>query len=384
MERFDFVVIGGGIFGCYAALYLAGKGAKVALLEKEAQLFQKASLVNQARLHSGYHYPRSIATAALSDEHKERFTAEHRRFVNFSFEKYYAIDRFGSFTDPSQFERFCRYLNIPCERVSEHPLFNFDRVEALYRTEEYSFDPVLLKEYYTGKVENTRGIAVFKNVLTQTAWVEGKEWILEIASSAPSRPPDFQTTSNFKIETPVVVNATYAATNATNRLFGAGDLALTHEISEIAFVTSPQFNGKGLTVMDGPFGSIMPYGLSGLLSLSSVAYTHHKISYDNLPRFDCQTETDPGCRPEAPGICTNCPRRPASNASKMLAQMRQYLSESVHFDHLFSYFTIKSKLKANYIDDGRPTEISLLRSEPALYCLFAGKVNSIYEVEKIL
>ena len=184
--------------------------------------------------------------------------------------------------------------------------------------------------------------------------------------------------------TPTVINATYAASSAVNRLFGVPELALTHEISEIAFVTSPQFAQRGLTVMDGPFGSIMPYGQSGLLSLSSVAYTHHKICYDNLPRFDCQTESDPACRPEAPGICTDCVRRPVSNAAKMLAQMRQYFSEAVQFETQFSYFTIKSKLKASYIDDGRPTDISLLRNEPRFYCLFAGKVNSIYEIEKIV
>lgn len=379
MQRFDFVIIGGGIFGCYAALYLAGKGARVALLEKEGRLFQKASLVNQARLHGGYHYPRSIATAALSDEHKERFTTEHRHFVNFSFEKYYAIDRFGSFTDPLQFERFCQHLDIRCERISEHNLFNFNRLEALYRTEEYSFDPVLLREFYREKVENTAGISVFKNTIVESATTNSKEWKIEITTK--NQQPR---TSNQQLETPTVINATYAATNAVNRLFGVGDLALTHEISEIAFVASPQFAGKGLTVMDGPFGSIMPYGLSGLLSLSSVAYTHHKISYDNLPRFDCQTPDDPRCRPEAPGICTDCPRRPDSNAYKMLAQMRQYFSENVQFEHLFSYFTIKSKLKASYIDDGRPTEISMLRSEPRFYCLFAGKINSIYEVEKIV
>jgi len=386
MQRFDFVIIGGGIFGCYAASYLAGKGARVALLEKEARLFQKASLVNQARLHGGYHYPRSIATAALSDEHKERFTTEHRRFVNFSFEKYYAVDRFGSFTDPLQFERFCQYLDIRCERVSEHNLFNFNRLEALYRTEEYSFDPVLLREFYREKVENTAGISIFKNTIVESATTDSKEWKIEITihNQEPTTRNQQPETNNQELNTPTVINATYAATNAVNRLFGVDDLALTHEISEIAFVASPQFSGKGLTVMDGPFGSIMPYGLSGLLSLSSVAYTHHKISYDNLPRFDCQIPEDPRCRPEAPGICTNCPRRPDSNAYKMLAQMRQYFSESVQFEHLFSYFTIKSKLKASYIDDGRPTEISMLRSEPRFYCLFAGKINSIYEVEKIV
>lgn len=54
--QYDAIVIGGGIFGCYAALFLARKGKKVCLLEREAALFQKASLVNQARLHGGYHY----------------------------------------------------------------------------------------------------------------------------------------------------------------------------------------------------------------------------------------------------------------------------------------------------------------------------------------
>ena len=374
VERFDFVVVGGGIFGCYAALHLAGRGAKVAILEKEGRLFQKASLVNQARLHGGYHYPRSVATAAMSDEHKTRFTEEHRAFVNQSFEKFYAIDRYGSFTDGPQFERFCEFLKIPCERVIDHPLFNYNRLEALYRTEEHSFDPVLLGNYYREKVESTAGITVFKNTQIQQATAISSEWELDLKLE----------TTHLKLETATVINATYAATNAINHLFGVNDLALTHEISEIAFVNSPQFGQRGLTVMDGPFGSIMPYGLSGLLSLSSVAYTHHKISFGAMPQFDCQMpEIDPSCRPEAPGICTECPRRPASNAPKMLAQMQQYFADHVQFAHFFSYYTIKSKLKASHIDDGRPTEISLLRESPRFYCLFAGKINSIYEVEKI-
>ncbi|MDO8970753.1 MAG: FAD-dependent oxidoreductase [Saprospiraceae bacterium] len=382
VEHFDFVVVGGGIFGCYAALHLAGRGAKVAILEKEARLFQKASLVNQARLHGGYHYPRSVATAAMSDEHKMRFTEEHRAFVNHTFEKFYAIDRYGSFTDGPQFERFCAYLQIPCERVEDHKLFNFNRLEALYRTEEHSFDPVLLGNYYREKVENTPGITVFKNTQIQHAEATGNQWLIETGPSTPQ--PLNSSTLNPQLSSPTLINATYAATNATNKLFGVHELALTHEISEIAFVSSPQFGQRGLTVMDGPFGSIMPYGLSGLLSLSSVAYTHHKISFDALPHFDCQQpETDPACRPEAPGICTECPRRPVSNAPKMLAQMQQYFADNVQFAHLFSYYTIKSKLKASHIDDGRPTEISLLRESPRFYCLFAGKINSIYEVEKI-
>lgn len=366
----DYLIVGGGLFGCYAALYLANKGATVVLLEKEDRLFRKASLVNQARLHGGYHYPRSVATAAMSDEHKARFTDEHRDMVNFTFEKYYAIDRHGSFTDAGQFERFCTYLGIRCAREEQHPLFNYDRLEALYRTEEYSFDPVLLAQHYTKRVATHAGITLLTTTLPHRAENNGTDWMVY--------------TNNGTFKTPVVINATYAATNAVNRIFGLRDLELTHEISEIAFLTSIAFDQKGLTVMDGPFGSIMPYGRSGLLSLSSVAYTHHNISYENLPRFDCMSDAHPACLPHAPGVCTTCPRRPAPNAPKMLAQMRVYFSDQVDFQYFFSYFTIKSKLKASHIDDGRPTEITRLQNQPAFYCLFAGKVNSIYEIEKML
>lgn len=377
MQRFDFVVIGGGLFGCYAALYFAGKGAKVALIEKEDRLFQKASLVNQARLHSGYHYPRSVATAVMSDAHKARFTSDHRQFVNASFEKYYAIDRFGSFTDPKQFERFCSFLNIRCEKIAKHSLFNFARLEALYKTEEHSFDPVLLGNYYRDRIKQTKAIEVFASTNLSGAQASNKQWEMTLNTQTALGMRENHFTA------PVVINATYAATNAINQLFGLKNLALSHEISEIAFVTSKLFAEKGLTVMDGPFGSIMPFGLSGLLSLSSVAYTHHKISFDHTPHFDCQIQEDPSCKPESPGICTECPRRPISNARKMLAQMQQYFASEVQFDHLFSYFTIKSKLKASHIDDGRPTEISKLNDDPDFYCLFAGKINSIYEIENI-
>ncbi len=65
---YDYLVIGGGLFGSYAALYAAQLGYSVCLVEREDALFKKASVVNQARLHAGYHYPRSVATARMSDD----------------------------------------------------------------------------------------------------------------------------------------------------------------------------------------------------------------------------------------------------------------------------------------------------------------------------
>ncbi|HMN90985.1 MAG TPA: FAD-dependent oxidoreductase [Saprospiraceae bacterium] len=375
--QFDTIVIGGGIFGVYAALYLAKRGQRVCLLEKEARLFQKASIVNQARLHSGYHYPRSVATARMSDDNKVRFTFEHQDFINFKFRKYYAIDKFGSFTDGQQFERFCEYIGIPCERIPQHPLFNFNRIEALYATTEYSFDPFLIGKYYQEKLTEEKRITTFTSVNILAAHPDAHTWRLQITPNSPANKAPIQ------LSCYQVINATYAGSNAINRLFGVSDIPLMHEIAEIAFVTSPQVQQIGLTVMDGPFGSLMPYGLSGLLSLSSVAYTHHKVSYNNLPTFDCQ-ERNPACRPDFASNCNTCPAKPFSNYRKMLAQMRQYFSESVDFQYFYSLYTIKSKLKANFIDDGRPTEIAKLQDQPPFYCIFAGKINSIYEIEKLV
>ncbi|MDX1941868.1 MAG: FAD-dependent oxidoreductase [Saprospiraceae bacterium] len=376
-EHFDTIVVGGGIFGVYAALYLEKQGQRVCIIEKEASLFKKASIVNQARLHSGYHYPRSVATALMSDDNKARFTAEHQQFINFHFEKYYAIDKFGSFTDGQQFERFCEYINIRCERVTAHPLFNFNRIEALYATTEYSFDPILIAKYYEQKITAAKNIVLLPSTKIIEANSNGKTWEITIQSS------DSQASSLKSITCAQVINATYSGSNAINRLFGVPDIQLMHEISEIAFVTSPQVKNIGLTVMDGPFGSLMPYGLSGLLSLSSVAYTHHKVSYDNLPSFDCQ-QINTACKPDFTSNCNACAAKPATSQRKMLAQMKQYFAEELDFQYFSSLFTIKSKLKANYIDDGRPTEISLLKENPHFYCIFAGKINSIYEVEKLI
>ena len=340
------------------------------VVEKEARLFTKASVVNQARLHGGYHYPRSVATAVMSDDNKARFTAEHRPFINFEFEKYYAVEKFGSFTDAAQFERFCRHLRIRADRVNAHPLFDFRRIEALYRTTEYTFDPILLADHYRRALAAAPGIEVRRRTVPTRAATENGQWRVELNGKQ-------------SVRAAAVINATYASSNGVNAVFGQRELQLMHEISEMVFVTSPQVKDLGLTVMDGQYGSLMPYGKTGLLSLSSVAYTHHKVSYANRPRFDCMPH-NPACSPGAVSDCNACPVRPRSHERKMRRQIEQYFNETVRFDYFTSRFTVKSKLKANHIDDGRPTEISQLSGDPPFYCIFAGKINSIYEIEKVV
>ena len=67
-DYYDAIVIGGGFYGLRIALYLRQSVGirRVLILEKERSAMEHASYVNQARVHQGYHYPRSILTGYRS------------------------------------------------------------------------------------------------------------------------------------------------------------------------------------------------------------------------------------------------------------------------------------------------------------------------------
>jgi hypothetical protein len=375
MLEFDVVIIGGGIFGAYTALFLAEKNYKIGLIEKEAGLFSKASLVNQGRLHGGYHYPRSFSTARMAQDYKERFTADHKQFINSRFENYYAIDKTSTLTSKGQFEHFCKSVGIEAREVKQHPLFNMELMESLYLTEEFSFDPAEIAAFYKEKLGNQKNISILLNSKIVQAEKDRHKWVVEFVTNGS---PEFK-----KIKTSAVINATYAGTNAINSIFDVPDLDLMYEIAEIVRVESPVLRNTGLTVIDGPFASFIPYGNSGQISLTSVIYTHHKASYSRLPEFDCQ-QVNADCRPGFVSNCSPCAARPVSNQEKMVRQIKQYLNPDISMHYIDSMFTLKAKLKSSFVDDARPTEIVKLGDHPSFYCLFSGKINSIYEIEKLL
>ena len=111
-------VIGGGIFGLYSAVELLKTGYSVDIYEQGEYLGQGASKVNQARLHLGYHYPRSPETVIQSINgfygFKERFSTA----INNNFKQYYAIASDNSKTTPDEYIRFCNNFNLPYKIVN--------------------------------------------------------------------------------------------------------------------------------------------------------------------------------------------------------------------------------------------------------------------------
>lgn len=58
---------------CMPRCNCAKKGQQVEVLEIEQAPFTRATYINQARVHMGYHYPRSLSTAMKSAGYFKRF-----------------------------------------------------------------------------------------------------------------------------------------------------------------------------------------------------------------------------------------------------------------------------------------------------------------------
>ena len=188
-------------------------------------------------------------------------------------------------------------------------------------------------------------------------------------------------------ESAFVLNATYASTNQIiNQARGLEEaFKIKYELCEIILCTvDAPLRDTGLTVMDGPFFSIMPFGKTGLHSLTSVTFTPHMASFQSLPAFPCQQRSGGFCSPEHLGNCDDCPARPESAWSYMSSLAKKYMREELGFQYVKSLFSMKPILKASEIDDSRPTVIRVHSRAPALVSVLSGKINTVYDLDSIL
>ena len=160
---------------------------------------------------------------------------------------------------------------------------------------------------------------------------------------------------------------------------------IKYELCEIILCTvSEELKSVGLTVMDGPFFSIMPFGKTGLHSLTSVTFTPHQTSYDEVATFDCMEGSEGKCRPGCLYNCNNCPAKPKTAWPFMSQLARKYLKDKYRFEYKGSLFSMKPILLASEIDDSRPTVIRKLSSDPTLISVLSGKINTVYDLDEVL
>jgi glycine/D-amino acid oxidase-like deaminating enzyme len=359
LHEADAIVIGGGFYGSAIAIYLAKhRGLKrVVLVESEATLLSHASYNNQARVHNGYHYPRSFTTAYRSRINLPKFVRDWPEAVKRDFTKIYAIARRNSKVTAKQFVRFCSEIGAAIEPAAPalRGLFSPRLIEEVFRVEEYAFNTTQLacwarKELGEANVDvrvRTRATKIAKN---------GEGLLVTTQSD----------NDDHAIACRHVFNCTYSGLNQIGGQYPGTTTKLKQEITEMALMKLPdELEKLGITVMDGPFFSIMPFPARGLHTLSHVRYTPHMNwvdasgidPYRRLQQYDRRTRVD-----------------------RMLRDVIRYLPSMADAKYIDSLFEVKTVLIKNEGDDGRPILYEKHTELPGCYSVLGGKIDNIYDV----
>jgi glycine/D-amino acid oxidase-like deaminating enzyme len=353
------IIIGAGFYGLRVALFLRQRlGVRqVTVFEKERAVMERASFVNQARVHNGYHYPRSILTAYRSRVNFPAFVDEYRDAVVDSFRHYYAIARVLSKVNARQFEIFCTRIGAHWRPapLAVAKLFNPGRVERSYVVVEPAFDARILRSLIMDRIAATGGIEISLGDEVSAIAAEPDGSIRVQASSGSYRARE-------------VISAAYSRVNLLHRRSGLDQVSLQHEISELALVELPdELADAGLTIMDGPFFSVMPFPSLGLHTLSHVRFT---------PRYRWRegrgdNEFDPQQVMALAGEQSGFPG--------MRADAARYVPALAGMRRIDSLREVKTVLAKSDLDDSRPILYRAHHGIRNYTCIMGGKLDNIYD-----
>lgn len=361
----DAVIIGGGFYGAAIAIYLAKqRGLKhIVLVERESALLTSASYNNQARVHNGYHYPRSFTTAYRSRVNLPHFVRDWPEAVKQDFTKLYAIARRNSKVTAKQFVRFCKEIGAKIELADQSLRQQFEPrlIDEVFVVEECAFDSSKLASWAESEL---RACGVDVRYETRvTAISKGEHAQLKVAVREKDG-------SEAEIVSRYVFNCTYSGLNQFSGDFSGTRTHLKQKITEMALMrVPPVLKELGITVMDGPFFSMMPFPARGLHTLSHVRYTPHMHwndqrgidPYQKLNDYECATRVD-----------------------RMVRDVGRYLPAVLDATYVDSLFEVKTVLVKNEGDDGRPILFEKHKELPGCYSILGGKIDNIYDaLEKL-
>ena len=354
----SYLIIGGGFYGCCLALYLRSITDSVLLVETEDCLMSRASRVNQARIHTGFHYPRSPLTAVKSMVLHRRFMEDFPEAVIDDFQMLYGIARQHSKVSAKQFYRMFKDMGAPIKlsSASQSKLFDENMIEAVFSCSEAAFDYSVLVRQLSKRLEEAD-----VEVLLNTELINLEELTDRVVVNL---------SNGEELKADYVFNITYSQINAVLDMAGLPNANLKYELSELALIAPPpELDRIGVTVMDGPFFSCMPYPSQHLYSLSHVRYTPHKSWTDDIkeaPYSHLGSETL------------------TSKFKYMIGNGKKYLPCLENTSYVKSIFEVKAVLLKTELNDARPILFHQQPSNSRIISILGGKIDNIYDLFALL
>lgn len=347
------LIIGGGIFGLTAAIVLGEAGLQVTLIEREKDVMLGASLVNQNRIHFGYHYPRSKATCLESLEGLQTFKEYYGESIHTDFKKYYAIAKKDSHLDAAGFYKFCSDLNLSLEEAYPgENILNRELIEACWLTNEPIFDYNKLKQVAIYRIARNKNISVIRNVKPVS--------VRETAT----KQKQVELSNGITLACDTIVNATYAGMSEIVHLLGKKSIPAKYQLCLMPILEALEpITPLGITIMDGPFCSLMPKGVSK--SQFILYHVKHSVIQTHIGDENIEWEAIS----DFPDLA-------------IIEQSKRFFPVLDHMKLCDSWITTRIVLPEQEVDDARPTFI--LDHENRIFSLFSGKVTTCVSVAKEL
>ena len=338
-------VVGGGIFGVETAVKLSKK-YPVDLFEKNQDLLQAASGINQFRLHRGYHYPRSLETAQSALKAENEFKKEFSEAIIDTADHYYCISKHDSLTTAKDYIKFCKENNLEY-RITNLDVVNKDSIDLCVKVKESHFDPIKLRKICWEKLRSGR-----VNVFTE------KEISIGLLDSY-----DF------------IVIAAYANLNNLLENLPRYQKNYQFEVCEKPVIKPPDsLKKKSIVVMDGPFMCIDPFGSTNFSVLGNVV---HAIHQSNVGKYPIVEEKF------SPLLCSGIIKNPPiTNFDLFIESASEFIPDIKKAEHIGSMFIIRTVFPNMDDTDARPTIVSPITDR--IITIFSGKIgNCVEAAEKV-
>ena len=315
-------IAGAGVYGATTAVRLAEQGHDVHLFDPIG-ILNAASGINQFRIHSGYHYPRSPETIRETMGAREEFLHTFAPAIVRNSHHYYAIPHEGSQTPPELFEQVMaeyKFRLQPCRP----DWMNFDFIDKCYEVEEQIYDPEILRDLLTDQI---RSLGIHFNQ---------REFL-------PSMRPEYDY------------------------------VVWKYQVAEKVLIQLPkQLQGVSLAVVDGPFTAFDPYGSSERSMWGSAKHSNHWTTTDPsepIPERYVPLLNGPGFEPISWG------RFEAMRQDSALG-----VPASAEAVYLGSRFTIR--VVENDPQDRRTLYVQ--ETAPGVIHIFSGKVVSAVKAARLV
>ena len=325
-------VVGGGIYGITIATKLKVSGYDVDLYERDSQILNRASGINQYRIHRGYHYRRSLETIESCKSNEESFIKYYNQsIVNNDIKHYYSIASEESLVTAQEYLTTLDRVGLEWNIVDTLP-----NCDLTIEVDEKLYDSGVLRMICHNRIHGN-GINLILNKKVSKL-------------------------NGFKH----VVYATYTSLND----FTDKKQDYQFELCEKPVFKLPdQYKNKSIVIMDGPFMCFDPFANTGYHVGGNVV---HAIHTSNI-----------GDRPDIPhvykeylnkGVIEN-PKY--TNVDRFMESAKKFFPDIEESKHIGSMYVIRTVLPHKDDTDERPTIVVKQGDD---FILFSSKIGNCVNV----